>query len=169
MNKVLQATTFAAILAFGMIAGTTIAQTDGAESAGDQATMDSGMMKEKHHGKGMGCRGMMDGDMKGHGKKGMHHGMKMDGKGMGCMGMKGMKHCKDKGCMQMMDKLSAEDRQDFMNQTRELRKEMMGKRFDYKEIMRNPASTTQEKEALEKEIETLHDKMMEKMKTFKKQ
>ena len=112
----------------------------------------------------------------GMGGKGMHHGMKMDGKGMGCMGMKGkmgdmhgmgMDHCK-KNCMQMMDKLSAEERQAFMDQTKELRKEIMAKRFDYQEMMRNPATSAQEKAAMEKEMSALHDKMMAKMDAFTK-
>ncbi len=164
MSKIFQTTTLATLLTFGLIAGTTMAQTDGATAKkGQQAAMDSGKMMGKHHGQGMGCMGKMGGKMKGHGKMGMHHGMKMDGKGMGCMGMDGMKDC-----MAMMDKMSDTDRQEFMNQTKELRKKMMSKRFDYKEMMRDPASTDKQKEALKKEMEALHDKMMTKMQAFTK-
>jgi hypothetical protein len=142
MKKSIKITALVSMLAVGLMAGTAM----------------------------VGIAGTHHGDMNG---KGMHHGMKMDGKGMGCMGMKGMQgamgmdHCK-KNCMQMMDKLSAEERQAFMDQTKELRREIMTKRFDYQEMMRNPASTAQEKETMEKEMSALHDKMMEKMNTFTK-
>lgn len=151
MNKIFTTTTLAALLAFGLIAGTTMAQTDDAAATKDAATSSGTMM-----------------GMKGHDKMGMHHGMKMDGKGMGCMGMDCMNMDGKKGCMDMMNKMSDEDRQKFMDETKALRKEMMSKRFDYKEMMRNPASTDQAKQQLEKEMETIHKQMQEKMQGFMK-
>jgi len=172
-NNTTQNVLLAAILTFGLIAGTAFAQTgDTAATADTQSKNAQGMMQNKHHGQGMGCKGMMHDKMQKHGKMGMHHGRKMAGNhkgcmGMGMMGMEGM-HDYHQDCMAMMDKMTDADHQKFMDQTRDLRKEMMSKRFDYQEMMRNPASTDQQKEQLEKEMETIHNKMMEKMKGFTK-
>ncbi len=61
----------------------------------------------------------MNGNMMGNG---------MMGNGMGCNGM-------------MMQQMSPETQQNFMNQTTELRKQMMEKRFAYMEAACNPETT----------------------------
>ncbi len=170
MKKTMRTQLVVSIIALGLIGGTALAQSGETTAPTDQqTTMSQKMMQKGHHGKGMGCQGMMDGKMTGKGKMGMHHGKMMAGKkmhGKCMMGMTGMAPCDMQNCMKMMDSLSAEDQQKFMDQTRELRKEMMSKRFDYHEMMRNPASTDQQKEALEKEMAAIHEKMMAKMKAF---
>jgi len=128
---------FASILAFGLLAGTAGAQT------GTTTT-------QTHHGT------MMNGQMMGPGMMGMHHGKGM--MGMGCNGMMG-------GGM-MMQKMSPEQRQKFMNQTRAVRKQMMEKRFSYMEAMRNPATTPQDLAKIEKEMLGLRTQMMDKMSTM---
>ena len=130
---------FASILAVGLLAGTAIAQTETATTKTHHGAMMNGQM--------MGP-GMMNGKM-----MGMHHGKGM--MGMGCNGMMG-------GGM-MMQKMSPEQRQDFMNQTRALRKQMMEKRFAYMEAMRNPATTPQDLAKIEKEMLGLRAKSMDKM------
>ena len=133
---------FASILAVGLLAGTAIAQTGTATTKTHHGAMMNGQM--------MGP-GMMNGKM-----MGMHHGKGM--MGMGCNGMMG-------GGM-MMQKMSPEQRQDFMNQTRALRKQMMEKRFAYMEAMRNPATTPQDLAKIEKEMLQLRTQMMDKMSTM---
>jgi len=127
---------FASILAVGLLAGTAIAQT------GTTTT-------QSHHGAMMNGRmmgpGMMNEQMMGPGMMGKHHGGGMMGGGM------------------MMQKMSPEQRQEFMNQTTELRRQMMEKRFSYMEAMRNPATTPQELATIEKEMLGLRAKMMDKM------
>ncbi len=132
---------FASILAFGLLAGTAIAQT-GTASASPQ-THHNAMMNGQMMGPGM-----MNGPMMGPGM--------MNGKMMG-PGMMGM------GCNGMMWNMTPQQRQEFMNQTRALRKQMMEKRFDYMEAMRNPATTPQDLAKIEKEMLELRAQMMDKM------
>ena len=137
---------FASILVFGLLAGTAIAQT-GTASASPQ-THHNAMMNGQMMGPGM-----MNGQMMGPGMMVKHHGGGI--MGMGCNGMMG-------GGM-MMQKMSPEQRQEFMNQTTELRRQMMEKRFSYMEAMRNPATTPQDLAKIEKEMLQLRIQMMDKM------
>ncbi len=129
---------FASILAFGLLTGTAIAQTGTASTQTHHGAMMNGQM--------MGP-GMMNGQMMGPGMM-----------GMGCNGMMG-------GGM-MMQKMSPEQRQKFMNQTHALRKQMMEKRFAYMEAMRNPTTTPQDLAKIEKEMLQLRTQMMDKMSTM---
>ena len=130
------------ILAVGLLAGTAIAQTGTTGTQTHHGAMMNGQM--------MGP-GMMNGQM-----MGMHHGKGM--MGMRCNGMMGMM-----GGGMMMQKMSPEQRQQFMDQTTDLRRQMMEKRFSYMEAMRNPATTPQELAKIEKEMLELRTKMMDKM------
>ncbi len=133
---------FASILAFGLLAGTAIAQTGTTTTQTHHGTMMNGQM--------MGP-GMMNGQMMG---PGMMNGQMM---GPGMMGM---------GCNGMMWNMTPQQRQEFMNQTRALRKQMMEKRFAYMEAMRNPATTPQDLAKIEKEMLQLRTQMMDKMSTM---
>ena len=139
MKKSMKTQLVTSILAIGLLAGTAIAQTGTTTTQTHHGAMMNGQM--------MGP-GMMNGQM-----MGMHHGKGM--MGMGCNGMMG-------GGM-MMQKMSPEQRQQFMDQTTDLRKQMMEKRFSYMEAMRNPATTPQELAKIEKEMLELRTKMMDKM------
>ncbi len=77
--------------------------------------------------------------------------------GMGCNGMMG-------GAM--MSQMSPGQQQEFMNQTVDLRKKMMEKRFSYMEAMRNPETTPQDLAKIEKEMLQLRTEMMDKMNTL---
>ena len=90
--------------------------------------------------------GMMDGgyDMMGDGHvmMGDGHGMMGDGRGN--------------------NSWSNEERQKFLNDTAELRREMNNKRFDYNEARRNPKTTRQQLSKMEKEMIDLRDKIYDK-------
>ncbi len=130
---------FASILAVGLLAGTAIAQTGTTTTQTHHNAMMNGQM--------MGP-GMMNGRMMG---PGMMNGQMM---GPGMMGM---------GCNGIMWNMTPQQQQEFMNQTRALRKQMMEKRFDYMEAMRNPATTPQDLAKIEKEMLELRAQMMDKM------
>jgi hypothetical protein len=66
----------------------------------------------------------------------------------------------------MMNQMSPGQQQDFMNQTTDLRKQMMEKRFAYMEAMRNSDTTPQDLIKIEKEMLDLRSKMMDKMGTM---
>jgi hypothetical protein len=116
--------------------------------------MQSGMM-----GMQSGMMGMQGGmmDMQGQGMMGGNQG---NWDGMGCNGMMG-------GAM--MNKMTPGQQQDFMNQTTELRKEMMDLRFAYGEAMRNPATTPKDLANIEKNMLELRIKMMGKMQNLQAQ
>lgn len=138
----------ASILALGLIAGTAFAQT------GTGGTQAHNKMTGSMANGGMMNGGMMG--MQGKGMMGNHHG-KM---GMGCMGMMGGG---------MMQKMTPAQRQLFLTQTVDLRKQMMEKRFAYMEAMRNPKSTPQDLAKVEKEMLSLRTQMMNKMQGLTKQ
>lgn len=142
MKKSMKTHLVTSILAVGLLAGTAIAQTGTTGTQTHHGAMMNGQM--------MGP-GMMNGQM-----MGMHHGKGM--MGMRCNGMMGMM-----GGGMMMQKMSPEQRQQFMDQTTDLRRQMMEKRFSYMEAMRNPATTPQELAKIEKEMLELRTKMMDKM------
>ena len=55
-----------------------------------------------------------------------------------------------------------EQKQKFLRDTVELRKEMYDRRFEYKEAMRNPQTTRQQISKMEKEMIDLRDKIYDK-------
>jgi len=63
----------------------------------------------------------------------------------------------------MMNRMSPEQQQKFMDQTTDLRKQMMEKRFAYMEAMRNSDTTPQDLAKIEKEMLDLRSKMMDEM------
>ncbi len=97
-----------------------------------------------------------------------HHGAMMNGQmmgpgmmGMGCNGMMGMM-----GGGMMMQQMTPQQRQQFMDQTTDLRRQMMEKRFSYMEAMRNPATTPKDLAKIEKGMLELRAKIMDKMSTM---
>jgi hypothetical protein len=118
-------------------------------------------------GYGMG-QGMMRPGMMGYGMGpgyGMGQGMMgmMHGGGMG-PGMMGMMHGGGMG-PGMMNVYNPQ-MQKFLNETRELRKELHMKQFDYSEAIRNPKTTPEAMEKLQKDIRTLNIKLYEKMPVY---
>ncbi len=88
---------------------------------------------------------------------GMMNGAMMGGQnswGMGCDGMMGG---------MMMNRMSPDQQQEFMNQTTDLRKKMMEKRFAYMEAMRNPDTNPRDLAKIEKEMLDLRSEMIDKM------
>ena len=148
MKKQMRNTVIASMLAIGLIAGTVIAQSE------TETIQSPQQMRGKMMGGGM--MGMQEGQgMMGSGGMGMMGGQ--DDWGMGCKGMMG-------GAM--MSQMSPGQRQEFMNQTVDLRKQMMEKRFAYMEAMRNPDTTPQDLANIEKSMLELRSQMMDKMKTM---
>ncbi|MFT5702328.1 MAG: hypothetical protein ACI8ZB_005245 [Desulforhopalus sp.] len=142
MKKEINKIVIASILVLGLFAGPAFAQTSGTTQPRQQmgGGMQSGMM-------GMQGQGMMGGNQG-------------NWDGMGCNGMMG-------GAM--MNKMTPGEQQDFMNQTTELRKEMMDLRFAYGEAMRNPATTPKDLANIEKNMLELRIKMMGKMQNLQTQ
>jgi hypothetical protein len=155
----------AAMLAIGLIAGTAVAETETDTTSPPQqqmrgTMMHGGMMGGGMMGGGMMGPGMMRGGMMG---PGMMHGGMMgrgmmgsdpDNWAMGCNGMMGRA---------LVSRMSPGQQQEFMNQTVELRKQMMEKRFAYMEAMRNPDTSPQDLAKIEKGMLELRTKMMDKM------
>ena len=164
MKMGMKTTVIASILAIGLIAGNGLAQTETkttpqqhheTETTPSQNQQMSGNMM----GRGMMGSGMMGGGMMGRGMMG--HGMMGKGMmggqgrmGMGCNGMMGG---------MMMNRMSPEMQQQFMDQTTDLRKQMMEQRFAYMEAMRNSETTPQDLAKIEKDMLDLRSKMMDKM------
>jgi hypothetical protein len=152
MKKEINKIVIASILVLGLFAGPAFAQTSGTTQPRQQmgGGMQSGMM-------GMQGQGMMGGNQ---GNWGMMGGNQGDWDGMGCSGMMG-------GAM--MNHMTPGQQQEFMNQTTELRKEMMDLRYAYGEAMRNPATTPKDLANIEKNMLELRIKMMGKMQNLQAQ
>ena len=152
MKMGMKTTLLTSILAAGLLTGTAFAQTG---TTANQQQMRGNMQGSGMMGGGMMGGGMMNGGMMGGGMMG---GNMMSGQGnnwgMGCNGMMG-------GAM--MSQMSPGQRQEFMNQTTDLRQKMMDKRFAYMETMRNPDATPQDLAKIEKEMLDLRSQMMDKM------
>jgi len=169
MKKNIKKTVIASILAIGLAGGTALAQMQtntgqlNQQMHGNMRTgcmMNGKMMGPGMMGPGMMGGGMMGPGMMGGGMMGMHGNMMGGGQGnwgMGCNGMMGGG---------MMNRMTPEQQQAFMDQTADLRKQMMEKRFAYMEAMRNPSTTPQDLAKVEKEMLGLRAKMMEKMSTM---
>jgi len=68
----------------------------------------------------------------------------------------------------MMNRMSPEQQQKFMDQTTDLCKQMMEKRFAYMEAMRNSDTTLQDLAKIEKEMLDLRSKMMDNIGTMQR-
>ena len=160
MKMGMKTTCIAAMLAIGLIAGTAVAETKTDTTSPPQQQMRGTMMHGGMMGGGMMGPGMMHGGMMGGGMMGpgmMHGGMMGGGQdnwAMGCSGMMGRA---------LVSRTSPGQQQEFMNQTVELRKQMMEKRFAYMEAMRNPDTSPQDLAKIEKGMLELRTKMMDKM------
>ena len=146
MKMGLKTTVIVSMLTVGLITGNGIAQTETDTTTPQQQQMRGNMMGGGMMGPGMMYGGMMGGQ----GGQGTW--------GMGCNGMMGPG--------MMMNQMSPGQQQDFMNQTTDLRKQMMEKRFAYMEAMRNSDTTPQDLIKIEKEMLDLRSKMMDKMVTL---
>ena len=112
------------------------------DSPGYGETGDSGSRSE----------GMMTPGMMGSG------GCEMMGYGM--MGSHQMMH--GAGKSGMMGNVSAEEQQKFLNKTGELRKQLMMKRFDYGEALRNPETKAEVLKNIEKDMWEIQKKITDK-------
>ncbi len=146
MKKEMKTIVIVSILAIGLFAVHAFAQNNNNTQSQQQ------MYGNRMHG------GMMMGG------GGMHGGM-MGGNqgqwgGMGCNGMMGGS---------MMNQMTPGQQQTFMNQTTELRKQMMELRFSYMEAMRNPDTSPGDLARIEKQMLELRTKMMGKMENMQNQ
>ena len=96
--------------------------------------------------------GMMNPGMMGYG------GCEMMNPGM--MGSHQMMH--GAGKSGMMGNVSAEEQQKFLNKTGELRKQLMMKRFDYGEALRNPETKAEVLKNIEKDMWEIQKKITDK-------
>ena len=108
---------------------------------------------------------MMEGNSHGHGKR-----MGMHGKGMGMMGQSG--HCTMGQGMHgagMMGSGSVAQRDAFLDSTKELRKSIHDKQFEYMEASRNSAETVGSLRKKAEELSVLKQDLMKKrQKAFSK-
>ena len=111
-----------------------------------QGMMGGGAMGGPMMGYGMGS-GMGGGMMQGYGMGSMHQ--MMGGNGMGMYGQRGSSG------------LDREKMRAFLDETRELRKQIHDLRFDYGEKKRNPATTIGELQQMEAELADLHKQLWE--------
>ena len=147
MKMGIKTTAIASVLTLALMSGTAMAQAEHHTDSAPQQEMGGKKMQGKDQGM-MGGKGMM--------MQGRMGCMKMMGEGMG-MGMMGGG---------MMQHMSAENQQKFMDATKEMRKEMHMKRFEHMEAMRNPKTTMQELSAMEQKMLDSRQEMMKKAKTF---
>jgi hypothetical protein len=154
MKKEVKKIVIASTLILGLFAGPALAQTSGSTQPQQQmgGSMQNGMM-----GQGM-MGGSMQNGMMG-GSWGMMGGNQGNWSGMGCNGMMGGG---------MMNRMTPSQQQEFMNQTTELRKEMVDLRYAYGEAMRRSAPP-KELAQIEKEMLELRMKMMNKMQNLQVQ
>lgn len=142
MKTTLTTSFLTAILGLGLLTTTGLAQNTGNQQ------MNPGMMQGRMGGQGM--MNMRGGGMMGPGMMGDQSSWGM----MGCNGMMGTT---------MMNQMSPGQRQAFLDKTRDLRRQMLEKRFAYMEAMRKPETTPQELAKIEKEMLSLRAKMMDVM------
>lgn len=147
MKKELIRTIAASIMAMGFFAGIAFAHADHNTPA-QQQTSGQNMMGNG----GMYQGGMMNGGMMGGGYQNGYRGNMWSG--MGCNGMMG-------GAM--MNRMTPQQQQQFMDQTTDLRKQMMDLRFAYRDAMRNNATTPEDLAKIEKKMLDVRAKMMDKM------
>ncbi len=163
MKMGMKTAAMASVLAFGLMAGSAIAQT-GTETTVPQQQMGGSMMNG--NGQSMMGRGMMQGQ----GGMGM-----MGGKGrmmqgnMGCMNMMGQGMGMGMMGGGMMTNMSAENQQKFMDATKKMRQNMHMMHFEHMEAMRNPKTTLEDLAAMEQKMLDTRKEMMKKAKGFQDQ
>ena len=154
---------FLAVLSLSLISAYTYADKEG-------HMMDSGMMGSPGYGEaeksdsesygmmrpGMMHPGMMGPGMMGSGGCDMMHG----GMGAGMMGHHQKMH--GPGSSGMMGEVSSEEQQKFLNNTVDLRKQLMMKKFDYSEALRNPETKPEAFKKIEKDMWELQKKITDK-------
>lgn len=153
-------TILATALALSLVAGTAFAHPKHATAEGDQTWRGGpGMMM----GQGPGMRGP-GGQWQG--MRGMH-GMGRAGNPEQCLTGQGMY---GPGMMRghhwMMEPAQVENRDAFLEATKELRKNIHDKKFEYMEASRNPTETVGDLHAKEKEISSLKQEILTKRKEF---
>ncbi|WP_457573817.1 hypothetical protein [Desulfolithobacter sp.] len=141
MKKVTRKTVITAILALGL-ATTGLAQAHYNSDSPTQPQARQVMMGPGMMGPGMMGPGMMNGFQ--------HEGAW----GMGCNPM-----MSGTAGMGMWSGLQ----QQFLDQTADLRKQMLEKRFEYMEAMRKPGTSPEDLAAIEKDMLDIRTKMMERM------
>jgi len=107
------------------------------QKAGMKAMMMAGKKKKGP----MGCKCMMKGNEQ------------MAGP-MGCRGMMGR---------QIMKRMTPQQRKKFLDDTVDLRRQMVTKRFDFREALRNPETTPAELAKIERQMLELRIKMLDKL------
>ncbi len=144
----IQSIIIVSVLVFGLLIGTANGQTT-KETNSSQPSMRGEMMSGNNMMRGQvsgapqrswksGCRGMMGSGM-------MSSGMM----GSGMMGSG------------MMGRMHPDQQQQFLDETKSLRKEMVGLRFDYKEAMRDQSTTPKDLAKIEKSILELRIRILE--------
>ena len=153
MKKEIKKTVIVSILALGLLTGPVLAHNS--NTTQPQQQMNGNMQ-------GGNMQGGMMGDMMGMGMhgKGMMGGKQGNWGGMGCNGMMGGT---------MMNQMTSGQQQAFMDQTTDMRKEMMDLRFDYMEAMRNPNTNPKNLAKIEKQMLELRTKMMGEMENLQAQ
>ncbi|MBW1635093.1 MAG: hypothetical protein JRC87_05570 [Deltaproteobacteria bacterium] len=152
MKKDIKKNVIASVMVLGLLAAPVFAHNSGTTQQPGQQ-MQGGMMGGgMQQGGGTMNRGMMGSGMMG-GKQG-------NWSGMGCNGMMG-------GAM--MNQMTPGQQQTYMDQTSDLRKQMMDLRFDYRDAMRNPKTTPQELAKIEKQMLELRSQMIGKIENLQGQ
>ncbi len=153
---------FLAVLIMCLVATYSYAEKEG-------HMMDSGMMGSPGYGeaeksgsesygmmgRGMGP-GMMNPGVMGYG------GCDLMGYGMGSGKMGHHQAMHGSGSSGMMGEVSSEEQQKFLNDTVDLRKQLMMKRFDYHEASRNPETKPEAFKKIEKDMWELQKKIIDK-------
>jgi hypothetical protein len=130
-------------------------------SPGYGETAESGSESYGMMGYGMGS-GMMNPGMMGYGGCGMMPPGMMGCGGSGMMKPGMMRHHQmmhGVGRSGMMGEISPEEQQKFLNNTVELRKQLMMKRFDYSEALRKSETKTDELKKIEKDMWEIQKKI----------
>ena len=154
----IQSIIIVSVLVFGLLIGTANGQTT-KETNSSQPSMRGEMMSGNNMMRGQvsgapqrswksGCRGMMGSGMMSSGMMGSG----MMGSGMMGSGMMGSG---------MMGRMHPDQQQQFLDETKSLRKEMVGLRFDYKEAMRDQSTTPKDLAKIEKSILELRIRILE--------
>ncbi len=169
MKKELIRTIAASIMAMGFFAGIAFAQAGNTAPAqqrtynrnmmGNGGMYQGGMMNGRRMNGGMmggGYQNGYRGNMRSGGMMGGYHNGYRGGmwNGMGCNGMMG-------GAM--MNRMTPATQQKFMDQTTNLRKQMMDLRFAYRNAMYNNNTTPEDLAKIEKQMLDVRTKMMDKM------
>ena len=147
-----------AALALSLIAGVAMATTTESETQPVGQGPGYGMMNGQGQQKGFGGQGMRGKRLQGGDQECWRAN---GGPGMGKKAMMGRGHRQ-----MMMNPEMREKRDAFLDATKDLRKEMMEKRFAYKEAQRNPEVTVGQLQKQEKELYELRTQIQAKRAEF---